>query len=253
VPIVAPPDQATVVFLRHESSAKQVGTTVFDDGGRFLGDTRADSYFAVNQSPGEHVYYTWRSLEAKWFGDPGKSWGFPTTAALRATLAPGRVYYVEIALSGFATVRIDLLAVTPRNPKWPEVQTWLTTTTMMRVDARGGQLGMLSRGQGKDLPEELRLGRETLAHYSATDLEARTLRPDDGVITTAPSTVAPAEAPPPPPATPTPPPPAPQAPTPPAPTSKRPSPLPPPGTPAGCKPPTWTDDDGRVHIKPGCQ
>jgi len=67
--------------------------------------------------------------------------------------------------------------------------------------------------------------------------------PEPQTVTPPPTipTAAPPPAPPPPP------------PNPPAATSKRTSPLPPPGTAPGCNPPTWTDDDGHVHLKPGCQ
>jgi hypothetical protein len=251
--IVAPPDKATVVFLRHGSWGAAVGTSVIDDHGRYLGDALAESYFAVNQAPGEHVYSTWKTM-AGFFRTNTENWGMENAAAVHATLAPGRVYYVEIdPRMGLWKAQAELFAVTPRSPKWAQVQGWLATTTMMRVDWRGGQADLQSRAGGKQLQEEVRVGQEALAHYNPAELEERTLRPEDGVLTTQPAAASPPlPAPAPTDVAVVPPPPAPPPPPSATAASSKP-PLPPPGTTPGCKPPTWTDDVGHVHVKPGCQ
>src|ERR1700691_4979416 len=139
---------------------------------------------------------------------------------------------------------------------------------MMAVNRRAGQALLETAGDGDHgyLPDELAAGRAALAKYDASQLEARTIRPEDGVLTTAPLLapapgpvaasgvgVAPSTPPPASPAVaPAPSDPSPTPPPPPAPSSKRP-PAPPPGVAGNCKPPTWTDDDGHVHMKPGCQ
>src|SRR5262249_18473662 len=134
-----------------------------DERGRFLGDSLPESYFAVRVPAGEHVFVAWAE----------------NTAALRASLAPGRTYYVEVASKpGAWSARAHLLAITPRSETWKDVRTWLAESTQLGPNEPGGQAYLQSRSE--DVAERLRRANEILREYDAKELEERTIRPDDG-------------------------------------------------------------------------
>lgn len=157
------PDAATVIFVRPSAFAAAIKTTIFDGHGRFLGESLPSSYFAVNVPPGDHVFVAWAE----------------NTAALRATLAPGRKYYIEVATKlGALSARCHLLALTPRSESWAKVPLWLAESAQLVPDEIAGQSYLRSRPD--ELEERLRRAQEALTRYSAAELEARTLRPQDG-------------------------------------------------------------------------
>src|SRR5262249_19140836 len=54
-----PFDKAVVVFVRPSGFARAMSTTILEDNGRFLGDSLPESYFAVLEPPGPHVFIAW--------------------------------------------------------------------------------------------------------------------------------------------------------------------------------------------------
>lgn len=161
---MAPADAAQVVFVRPSAMGFALGVTLLDGSGRFLGDLPAESHFAVAVPPGQHLFFAWAE----------------NTAAIRADLAPGRTYFVEVSpRPGFLSMRIQLLALTPRHPKWRERGAWIRETQHLIADRTAGQAEMNRRAE--DRAERLRRAREILRKYDPTELAERTLTPDDGV------------------------------------------------------------------------
>ena len=168
-PTLAPPppnvQAATVVFVRPSAFASGVKMTVMDGTGRFLGDSLPEMYFAAQVPPGEHVFVGWSE----------------NTAALRAYLEAGRVYYVEVAPKmGVWSPRVQLLAIKPRAENWEEVAEWLSESTFYVVDEVGGQ-GSLAL-EAEEVAERLHRAQEILTEYDEEELEERTLRPHDGTV-----------------------------------------------------------------------
>lgn len=162
-PIERSAEMATVVFVRPSSYASAMRTTILDARGRFLGDSLGSSYFAVKVPPGEHVFIAWAE----------------NTAALRATLAPQRVYFVEVSSKmGAFSARMHLLAIAPRKKSWQKVDKWLAESDAYTVDEAAGQAYL--RGRAEDTSERIERAKETLTKYDASELDDRTLTANDG-------------------------------------------------------------------------
>jgi hypothetical protein len=166
---IAPPtlaakaETATVVFLRPSGFAAGISTTILDDKGRFLGDSLPESYFVSQVPAGEHVFIAWAE----------------NTAALRANLMPGKVYYVEVSPKmGALSARMHLLALTSRSESWGELQGWLADSQAMQVDESAGQAYLAERSD--DVQDRIQRAREALTEYDADELAERTLSPEDG-------------------------------------------------------------------------
>jgi hypothetical protein len=161
--IAATPTTATVVFLRPSGWAAGIKTLIFDGRGRFLGESLPKSHFAVSVPPGQHLFISWAE----------------NTAALQAVLAPGRVYYVEVSPKlGALSARMHLLAINSRSESWSKLGDWIADTKQLVPDEAAGQAYMQSRSE--DVAERLRRGNEAIEKYDTVELEARTLRPEDG-------------------------------------------------------------------------
>jgi hypothetical protein len=160
----ATPDSAVVVFVRPSGFARGMRSTILDGRGRFLGDSLPETYFAVRVPPGEHIFIAWAE----------------NTAALRASLAPGRTYYIEVAPKmGALSARMHLLAITPRAESWGELRTWMDESKQTIPDEPSGQAYLASRSE--DVAERLRRAAEILEEYDAGELADRTLAPADGL------------------------------------------------------------------------
>ena len=164
VPPSAPAaDAATIIFIRPSGYASGQLMTVLDTNGRFLGDSLAKSYFSVKVTPGEHVFLVWGE----------------NTGALRATVAGGKTYYVEVSTKlGWLSARVHLLALTPRHENWKELQEWLTDSKPLAPDEAKGQAYLASRRD--DVQERIRRALDALGKYDADELNARTILPQDG-------------------------------------------------------------------------
>jgi len=161
----APPtaDAATVVFIRPSGYGGGQRMTVLDADGRFLGDSLPKSYFTVKVTPGEHVFVVWGE----------------NTGAMRANVAGGKTYYVEVSPKlGVISSRVHLLALTPRHENWKELPDWLKESRPMAPDEAAGQAYLAKRHDA--VQERVRRAREILAEYDEKELAARTILPQDG-------------------------------------------------------------------------
>lgn len=164
LPLGPSPDAATVVFVRPSAFGAAIHPTIFDERGHFLGDAEASSHFVVRVPPGEHMFVVWAE----------------NTGPIRAWLAPGRTYFVEVAMKpGWWHARAHLLAITPRTGSWGHLRDWLADTKPTLTNLHAGQDYL--DGRSEDVAERLRRAREALAEMDAEELEERTLRPNDGL------------------------------------------------------------------------
>jgi hypothetical protein len=156
IPAIAPPNAAIVVFIRPSTYKASVATTILEDNGAFLGDSIGGTQFFVTLPPGPHFFLSWAE----------------NTAPLRATLLPGRVYYVEVSPRfGWLSPRVQLLAVTPRSEKWSELGEWISESQQLVPDAAAGQAYLL--GRQEDVAKRIRSAHE---NFETTPKHARSTR-----------------------------------------------------------------------------
>jgi hypothetical protein len=162
-PVAAPADAATVVFLRPARTDPRQTIVVTDEQGRFLGDAAISTRFVTRVAPGEHIFMAWAE----------------NTGPMRATLAPGRIYYVLIDLrAGVSSGRADLLAVTPRSERWKQVPGWLSETEEYVKDEAAGQVFLTENRE--EVQERLQAARTALTEFQPQELSEHTLVPEDG-------------------------------------------------------------------------
>jgi hypothetical protein len=162
--IRASAENALVVFVRPSRLAGGVGANILDEEGRFLGDSLAGSHFAVAMKPGPHMFVVWAE----------------NTDMLTADLAPGRVYYVEVAPSmGAFSAQMHLYAIKPGRKSWDRLSEWMAKSEEFTPNLAAGQSNLDRRA--KDVAERLRRAREHAGRYSGEKLLERTLAPTDGV------------------------------------------------------------------------
>lgn len=161
-PPAAKADTATVVFIRHSGMAKKAVTTILDEGGHFVGDSTASSYFAREVPAGKHMFITWAE----------------NTDFLTADVQAGKVYYVEVDPSmGAWSARFHLFAVKPGSKQWSELQDWLKDNKQFSVDVQSGEAYL--QGRAKDVQERLRRANDAASKEKGEDLDKRTLGPND--------------------------------------------------------------------------
>ena len=156
-------DQATVVFVRPSGFGGALKQTILDGKGQFLGDSLPSSRFAVKMPPGEHTFIVWAE----------------NTNAVKANLAAGKVYFVEVSLSmGALSARADLIPVKPGSEAWNDLDEWLADTEVFEPDTAGGQAYLSERKE--DVDERIKRAQEHLAKYEGEDLALHTMAPGDG-------------------------------------------------------------------------
>lgn len=157
-------DAATVVFVRPSSFGAAINPTIFDEQGRFLGDAQANAHFVATVAPGEHMFIVWAE----------------NTGPIRATLLPGRVYFIEVSMKpGAFQARAHLLAITPRSEQWTQVREWLSDTKPTIADTAAGDAYLA--GRRDDVVERIRRANEAFANFDEEERAARTLHPNDGI------------------------------------------------------------------------
>jgi hypothetical protein len=162
-PAGAPPNKARVVFVRPSGMANKVIFTIIDQRGYFLGDSTAGGRFSVFLDPGEHFFIVWTE----------------TTETVKAALAPGRTYYVEVRPKmGMWKARASLWAVNQKSGLMQNIPSYLADTTVTTTDFAAGQAYLNSLGQ--ELPNAAKQGIETYNGYSPEDKADVTLMPEDG-------------------------------------------------------------------------
>ena len=164
-PIRGSSDAATLVIVRPSGFKGEDLTTIIDGHGRFLGEGIAQAYFAVRLPPGENVLVSCAS----------------NTSVLKATLSPGRIYFVEISSElGFLTTYFHLLAIRPGRESWSRLDRWMTASAAFVPDEPAGQRTLASSSRADQIAQCLRRVRLELEAYGPEELRAHTLGPDDG-------------------------------------------------------------------------
>jgi hypothetical protein len=163
-PFSCPPDAAMVIFVRPSKFAWAVSANILDERGRFLGDSPAKGHFSTVVPPGRHMFVVWAE----------------NTDALVADLAPGRIYFIEVAATmGAFSARMHLKAIKPSLPSWVLRDEWIRETTQFAVDEAGGQAKLAEKGDA--VAERLRRAQEHMAQAQGEELAFRTLAPTDGL------------------------------------------------------------------------
>lgn len=165
LPIAPRADRATVVFVRPSAFGAAIHPTIFDERGQFLGEAEASSHFMVQVPPGEHLFVVWAE----------------NTGPIRATLEPGRVYFIEVSMKpGWWHARAHLLAITPRTETWPKLREWLADSRPTVANMAAGQAYL--DGRREEVAERLRLADEALREMDQEEVAERTLLPNDGIV-----------------------------------------------------------------------
>ena len=160
----APVDKAQVVFVRPTSFAKGISVTILDADGSYLGDSTPWSAYAVAIKPGPHTFIAW-----------GEG-----THAMKADLAAGKTYYVEVSpVIGMWSARFHLKAIKQSRPNWAELSDWLKKATPHEAHLEEGQRGIVD-ARKNDADSTIKKGVARLAEYTPEELEVRTLAPSDG-------------------------------------------------------------------------
>ena len=158
------PRLATVVFVRPRLAPAVVNFTVVDvanDGAaRFLGESPPTSHFAVAVAPGEHTFV---------------AWGGGHEDAVRATLAPGRVYFVAVRSALFRPLM--LRAVRRSGDDAEDAARWVADTTALAPDREAGQRDLVK--DPRNLEQHLADAMGSLHGLDGDELAERTLGPDD--------------------------------------------------------------------------
>jgi hypothetical protein len=158
------PAAATVFFVRPSSFAASIKATILDSNGQFLGEALPKSYFAVQLPPGEHVFVAWSE----------------GTPALKATLEPGKVYYVEVApIVGVWSARVRLFAIGPQREQFAKLPSWIAESSMLIPDQATGQAYIQQRLD--DAQNTIAKGVSSFSDYDAEDKAKRTLLPSDAL------------------------------------------------------------------------
>ena len=162
--LVAPADAALVVFVRPSKFAFAIAANIIDEQGRFLGDSPAAGHFAAILPPGRHMFVVWAE----------------NTDAIDADLAPGKIYFVEVAPTmGAFSAQMHLRAIKPSSANYGHRDEWMVKTQQYAVMGTGGQDNLNRRPD--DVRERLRRAQEHLTKYSDAEREERTLRAPDGI------------------------------------------------------------------------
>lgn len=160
----APGDMAQLVFVRPSSFAKGLTVVVLDAKGHFIGDSAPGSHFVVQVPSGEHTFIAW-----------GEG-----THSLKANVAAGKTYYVEVApVMGVWSARFHLKALKPGSEKWVKVKEWIADTEPFDPMITEGQ-ALVDRRR-EDAQDAITKGVARFAEYDAEELAERTLAPSDGI------------------------------------------------------------------------
>jgi hypothetical protein len=111
-PLAAPPNSATIAFIRDSGLGFAVNFSIIDQAGNLLGDAVARSDFALQVPPGRYFFF---------------ARGSENTDAVQADVAAGYVYYLHVIPHfGAFTARVELDPVKPNEKEWASLPGWLT-------------------------------------------------------------------------------------------------------------------------------
>ena len=163
-PVEPRDDAAIVVFLRPSGYARTDKFTIFDEQGRYVGDSLPTSQFAIVMPPGNHVFIA----------------GGENTAVLKAELGPGRTYYVEVAPRlGFTKPRVHLLAIGRHSQSFEHLRDWMAEAKQYAPLSGPGQAAWsLRKGEVAAMLLE---ANQNWAKFDTEERQHRTLGIDDGI------------------------------------------------------------------------
>jgi hypothetical protein len=161
-------DSATVVFLRPwpgDIGDRAAAVAILDEKGNWLGDAAVESHFYVQLPPDEYMFVAWST----------------NTAALRAKLAAGRVYYVEIhgTASFVGEPETTMEALTPRHEDYKNLSYWMKTTKRLEPQPTGKNY---YEGRKEDAFRRVKSAKENWESYNSVEKAGRTLRAEDGIL-----------------------------------------------------------------------
>jgi len=168
-PLAPSPNAATVVFLRPSGFGFAVNFTIVDQNGRFVGEAVAESHFAVTVPPGEYLFIA----DAE------------NTDVVHANLAPGRVYYVNVAAQmGALSAGVNLDPVRPSEAEWREIPKSLAESNRLIALVAQGQAEL--NADPANLRKIVEDGKRKWAEFSPQEKAAHALDFGDGVGSSSP-------------------------------------------------------------------
>jgi hypothetical protein len=156
--LAPPPGAARVVFVRPSRAAPKIAYTLFDERGRYLGDSMARSHFSVDLPPGHHVFL-----------NSGNH-----TDALAADLAAGRTYFVEVV----PHKREHFAAIAPGGRLWDRRDRLVARTKTLAPNPTQGQAFL--DGRAARVKRRIDRGMSSLSGYRDVEKARHTLRVTDG-------------------------------------------------------------------------
>lgn len=158
------PAEATVVFIRPNSTAPDTLVTLFTADGEFIGDSIAGSCFARTMSPGRHTFVG----------------AGPNISVMSAELSPKKTYFVEVAVNtGVLSVRSHMFAVhRGEGDALGKVGRWLADCDFYEVDAEVGQ-ARLARDRER-VVADIYKAELAFTKYPRKEVRRRTLFAADG-------------------------------------------------------------------------
>jgi hypothetical protein len=158
------PAEATVVFIRPNSTAPETVVTLFTSSGEFIGDSLAGSCFSRTISPGRHTFV-------------GVG---PNVSVMSAELVPKKTYFVEVAVNtGVLSVRSHMFAVhRAEGDSLGKLGRWLADCDFYEVDPDVGQ-ARLDRDRER-VVEQVYRAELALTKYPRKEVTRRTLFAADG-------------------------------------------------------------------------
>lgn len=154
--------KALVWIARPSRVGSSMTFTLMDERGRFLGEALPGTRFAVLMDPGEHMLIVWSEGQQ----------------AMKATLAPGKTYYVHVTPKiGMWKAGAAIYPVKRNTERWNQKELW-KRLQVLAVDAAKGQAHFESMREEVDAA--VKGGMEAFEGYSAEEKAAATMGPEHG-------------------------------------------------------------------------
>lgn len=187
--VAATPSEGVVAFVRGASAFENGEMySIFDETGRWLGDSMPNSVFAAAVSAGRHRFYAFTRTEVV-SSSPPRFW---TVGAVEASVGAGRAYpilvnaYVSWTPGGRPASRsagrafelVDMLPIRADGENLPDYERALSKATRFeRKNDAGGRVA----NELVYSPEQIAgFGNWAFAHASEANRDRRTIRAEDG-------------------------------------------------------------------------
>lgn len=127
-PISATAESATIVFMHaSQMSGAPSATSIFDENQHLVAEIFPRQYRMIQVPPGEHTFLG----VTRGRRDTFNRHGLHFQDMVRATVEPGKVYFVLVA-PNFRSIRFD--AFTSRHENWSRLGEFLTSCSPVDVD-----------------------------------------------------------------------------------------------------------------------